>query len=532
MVNFKSLAFLFTLGVSNVLSQEQLLFTPLELWSNQVFSTVSTEVGVGKGNGVTLSPDGAHVIVTSIGGTVTSFSSLDGQVEWEYEPPQPAGGIVRSHSQAVFTTNATVPYMVYAVVENENSADAVGRVIALDMDGTELWVSGDLDGVPSGSPAVSSDGSYVFLTHNANFETIGFFTILSAVDGAEFYSASNQTTPFSPLGIFHQPYEGYYDYDNGRGNTNDLLMWSMQPKPEDTTIGVGQLFAFQFPVATTGANSTVGYFLMGEEPRSFQSITAPTITNQGLSAYFSTSRSNFYGWYGTTTSPRGRFNRGPQAVAGFTRNSLFAGQPVFASPAVSNGVATLPIEPVIFGGTAAPEFVRLNYNFTEQVVVPTSSLIKAEARVDPFDRVVYFAEESGTLHQVDFATIQDIWVYNASNTVEGELALNPKGSILYIADSTGLVTALQVSNLPVTVAPTAAPTANVTESLAPSVGTVAETPAPTPAPTAGEDTPEPTVGSEAEAPTVAPAPAPAPDSGSSQPMIFISIVSMVLCLFW
>lgn len=529
MVDFKSLAFFFTLGVSTVLSQEQLLTTPVELWSNQIFSTVSTELGVGKGNGCTLSPDGAHLIVTSVGGTVTSFNAMTGEVEWEYDPPQPAGGIVRSHSQVVFTVNATSPYMVYAVVENENSADAVGRVIALDIDGTELWVSGDLDGVPSGSPVVSTDGNYVFLTHNSNFETIGFFTILSAADGgAEYYSASNQTTPFAPLGIYHTPYEGYYDYDNGRGNTNDLIMWSMKPKPEDTTIGDGQMFAFQFPVSTASGNSTVGYFLMGEEPRSFQAITAPTITNQGLNAYFSASRSNFFGWYGTTTSARGRFNRGPQAVTGFERNSLFAGQAVFASPAASNGVATPITEPVIFGGTASTEFVRLNYNFTEQVVVTTGSLIKAEARVDPFDRTVYYVEESGTVHQADFTTIEDLWVYNVSNTVEGEMALNANGYILYVADSTGLITALQLSNIPPTTAPTAAPTANITESAAPTALPIVgdETPAPTPAPTSGEDTPQPTVGAAAEAPTVAPA------SGSSQPMIFISMVSMVLCLFW
>ena len=126
MVNFKSLAFLFTLGISTVLSQEQLLATPVELWSEQIFSTVTTELGVGKGNGCTLSPDGAHLVVTSVGGTVTSFNALTGEVEWEYDPPQADGGIVRSHSQVVFPINATSPYMVYAVVENENSAEAVG----------------------------------------------------------------------------------------------------------------------------------------------------------------------------------------------------------------------------------------------------------------------------------------------------------------------------------------------------------------------------------------------------------------------
>lgn len=128
MVHFKSIAFLFALGLSYVPAQEQLFPTPITLWENQIIPTVSSEIGVLKGNGCKISPDGAHVIVTAVGGTVTSFDALSGEVEWEYNPPVPAGGIVRSHSQVVFTTpNAvTPPYMVYSVVENENSADAVG----------------------------------------------------------------------------------------------------------------------------------------------------------------------------------------------------------------------------------------------------------------------------------------------------------------------------------------------------------------------------------------------------------------------
>jgi len=549
MVNFKSLAFLFTLGVSTVLSQEQLLATPGELWEAQIFSSATTDFGVGKGNGCTLSPDGAHLLVTSVGGTVTSFNALTGVPEWAYDPPQLSGGIVRSHSQVVFAINATSPYMVYAIVENENSDAAVGRVIALDLDGTELWISDDLEGVPSGSPVVSSDGNYVFLTHNSNFGTVGTFTVLSVPDaGALFYTASNMTSPFAPLGIYHTPYEGYYDYDNGRGNTNDLIMWVTQPKPEDTTIGDGQMFGFQFPVDATSANSTIGYFLMGEEPRAFQATTAPTITNQGLNAYISASRSNFFGWYGTTTSPRGRFNRGPQGVANFERNSLFAGQPVFAAPAASNGVATPITEPVIFGGSSSTQFVRLNYNFSEQINVTTQSVILAEARVDPFDRVVYYVEESGTVHQADFATIADLWLYNTTSTVEGEMALNRNGYILYVADSNGLVTALQVSDIPPTTAPTAAPTANITVSEAPTAQPVGG--GATTAPTAvaqGEETQAPSAGDadsptggagDADSPTGdagdagTPTEAPAPSSGSSQPIIFLSMISMVLCLFW
>lgn len=404
------------------------------------------------------------------------------------------------------------------------------------MDGNQLWVSDGLDGVPNGSPLVSDDGSYVFLVHNANFQTVGYFTVLSAMDdGAQFYSRANETTPFAPPGIFHSPIEGNYDGVEGRGNTNDFIMWAGTPKPDDTTISDGNTFGFQLPLGFDGNMTEVGYFLLGDAPRNFQAIAAPTLTNQGLSAFYATTRSGYYGWNGSVENARGRFNRGAQAFVGFDRNAVFPGQAVFASPAVNNGVATTPDQPIIFGGTASTQFIRLNSDFTEQTVVDTSSIIKAEARVDPFDRVVYFVEEAGMVHQVDFTTIQDIWTVNMTSTVEGDIALNKNGYVLYVADTTGLVTALQVSEIPVTPSPTASPTANVTAS--PTGAPVVATPSPTPSPTSSamtSDTPMPTGQSvvDPEVPTEEdPTSAPTAASGaSSQQIIVLSLVSMVFSL--
>lgn len=401
------------------------------------------------------------------------------------------------------------------------------------MIGNELWVSGALPGVPAGSPVVSDDGLYIFLTHNANFETIGYFTALEANDGAPFYSRSNDTTPFAPPGIYHHPVEGNYDGDEGRDNTNDMIMWTMSPKPTDTVIGTGHTFGFQFPLGFDGNASDVGYFLLGDNPRNFQGITAPTLTNYGLNAYFSTTRSGFYGWTGVYGLGRGRFNRGPQGVAGFERNAANPGQAVYASPAVSSSQES----PIIFCGTASTQFVRMNADFSEELTVETNSTIKAEARVDPFDRAVYFVEESGVVHQVDFDTLADIWTFDLGFPVEGEMALNPKGYILYIADTSGFVKALQLSDIPVTPSPTAAPSTAGTP--APTVGT----PAPvvtTDSPTASV-TPEPSAGNPApgapDTPTESPveggmpAPEPTPEAaGASQPMLLFSMASLLLAL--
>ncbi len=415
------------------------------------------------------------------------------------------------------------------------------------MDGMELWSSVALEGVPAGSPLVSDDGSYVYLVHNANFKTVGFFTALDAADGAVFYSNSDATTPFSPPGIYHTPFEGNYGAEQGRGNTNDMIMWSATPKPEDTSINDGNTYGFQLPIAVAGNTSAVGYFVLGDTPRTFQAITAPTLTNQGLSAYLSTSRSGFYAWVGNPTNARGRFDGGA-VTFGFDRNPTFPGQPVFASPVVSNGVASTPDQPFVFGGTASTQFVRMNFDLSVQTIVDTTSFIQAEARVDPLDRAVYFVEEVGVVHQVAFDTIQDIWTFNLTGGVEGEMALNSRGYVLYVATTTGLVTALQLSEIPITPSPTASPTVNVTDSptLAPVVETLSPTPSPsasatppddTPVPTAADvdggeaaPTPEPTTAPETAAAPTTTAPEP-PADGASQPMILLSLFSMALFLF-
>lgn len=218
-----------------------------------------------------------------------------------------------------------------------------------------------MDGAPAGSPQVSSDGGLVFLTHNAGDPLIGFFTILDAASsGAVWYSeASTNQLAFGPPGIFHTPQEGNYDpiggqagagaVSEGEFNTNDFVMWCNQPKPTDVAIGNGFLYGFQLPRDFDGGNiSDVSYFQLGTIEQDFQSNTAPVITNAGLSAYWSVTRSSSRAWASK------RFSRARTGAAGFTRNVEFAGTPIFSSPAVSNSGA----QPTVFFGTASTEFVR------------------------------------------------------------------------------------------------------------------------------------------------------------------------------
>jgi hypothetical protein len=256
------------------------------------------------------------------------------------------------------------------------------------------------------------------------------------------------------------------------------------------------------------------------------------MTNGGLSGYFSASRSSFWGWLGDADNGRGRFSRPPNTgVAGFSRNPDFPGEPVFATPALTSD----PLAPILFGGTAAAEFVRLSADFSVQDVFFTTDLIKAGARVDPFDRVAYFVEESGVIHQMPVTgALTPIWSFsNLTVTVEGDMALNSNGWILYVADTTGFITALQVTEVPVTDAPTVAPA--VVTTTAPTVAPVFAPVVPTATPTVGANDTAPDTEAPTAAPQVAPTEVPAtteaPASSSAQPMLFAVIASVALSLF-
>jgi hypothetical protein len=399
------------------------------------------------------------------------------------------------------------------------------RVVAVGLDGTELWVSEQVPGVASGDPVSSGNGAYAFLTHNSDFKTKGHFTILSA-GGSVFYTEASTNSSYAPLGIYHNPPEGYYD--GGAFNTNDIMVWSLQPKPDDTTVGDGATFAFQFPMdfpASGPGNVT----LLGTEIRDFQAITKPVFTNEGRSLYFSHSRSAFTCWIGTAGLQRGYFSRAAAATQGFTRG-VPAYQAVWAPPALSSNTA----QPFVFGGTAAAEFVKLAYDLSAPVVVTTTSLVQTQAIVAPEDSSVFYVETNGIIHNADFDTVSDIWVYQLGGQVLGQMALKANGSVLYVADVNGVVSALQVTEIPMTEAPSGSPIGVAVPSDSPSSSpiTVGETGSPTMAPVTEVPvvtTPAPVAPSTAP---VAPPTATTPGSGAS-PLVWklAAVVAAGLALF-
>lgn len=116
------------------------------------------------------------------------------------------------------------------------SQSKFSHVIALFWSGEHLWVSPSLKGLLPGTPVALENGAYVFVANNLLSGTISHFTILNRSTGNIVFSEVYKDRLFAPIGIFHRPTEGYYN--GGKNNQNDIVVWSLQPKLMDTSIGL------------------------------------------------------------------------------------------------------------------------------------------------------------------------------------------------------------------------------------------------------------------------------------------------------
>lgn len=276
----KDFIFLLSIALLNGMAGGQLMYRPYPIvqWSLRVKP-------VRRGNGVFLSPDDRIVVASTNVGKLEALDAMDGGALWSYSPSDEYQGRYGCTSGVTFSVAGD--FLVYAVIVDELSPNPFSRVIAVSVYGEELWVSDDFEGIVSGTPVLSEDGNFVFFNYNSNRETVGHFTILEAFNGTTFHEEGYHA-PFAPLGIHHAPGEGYYD--GGQFNRQDILVWSVQPKPLDEEVGDGKTFAFQFPIVFDGVTSYgLNYTELGTAVRDFQAIQKPVFANEGRSLYLGTS---------------------------------------------------------------------------------------------------------------------------------------------------------------------------------------------------------------------------------------------------
>lgn len=97
---------------------EPLLAEPTVRWSFTLSADTTTE-NIEYGNGVFMAPDGKTALVGTVGASVYAFDAFSGEQKWSYMPEVIGTSITRSHSAIISSPDES--YMVYSVVDNENS---------------------------------------------------------------------------------------------------------------------------------------------------------------------------------------------------------------------------------------------------------------------------------------------------------------------------------------------------------------------------------------------------------------------------
>ena len=390
---------------------------------------------------------------------------------------------------------------------------ANSKVAALSPSTGDLkWISPPLDGACQGTPHVSSSGEYIYVTHNSDGSTVGHFTVLvNGPDAATvLFDATDMNGPFSPPGIFRNPIEG--NFGTGRGNNQDLLIWSYTPEPDDTSGQGGSVLAFQFPfnyvkdlgtdvLEVTTVVPTVGW----------RSTSPPLLTAGGLQLFWPVSRSQFRSWVNT------RFSATASGSVGFDR-----GTPSFLAPQNTPAVDNKVTPAVLCSGTAAPQFVCMNaadINTGATWSVDLAGLVLSNPLFSTEGDRVYFAEDRGVIFSVNPQNGDKFFEKSTGVPLSSNFALSEDGAFLYYGDQIGNVVAWKVGEeaVPSTLAPTPTPTVapTVEGTMAPTgeiQGTAEPTPSLTTSPTGNRIEP-PT----APSPTAAP-PTKAPVAPPTEPL--------------
>lgn len=311
--------------------------------------------------------------------------------------------------------------------------------------------------------------------------------------------------PFGAVGAYWSPSEG--NYPGGELNTNDIFIWSFDTNLNlnNGTVGTGQVFVFQMPTNPMSANNVTvldGTF-------DFQAKLPPVLTDNGLSMYWSVSRSNVFAWKGDGSN-RLDFTTNGIGNADFERGVVKSAS-AMAPPTLSNANGT---EGFVVGPTASTQIFRLDRNFSDLpgTVITTAAVVSSRLLVSPDDMFVYYATPppDSSLYQLDSTTLAEVWKVTLTNGVVGDIAMSKNGASIIVADITGTVTSFVVATAgptpppaPVAVsAPVSAPVAGGTPS--PSLTMVPTT---TPVPTM---TMPPVDGTTPTAPTAPTAPVTGP----------------------
>jgi hypothetical protein len=248
--------------------------------------------------------------------------------------------------------------------------------------------------------------------------------------------------PFSPIGYFHNPPEGWYD--GGEGNANDVFIfaWDTPRTADSITNGDGQMFVSQFP--RTNEEGCLSFEPMGSTT-DWHTTTAPVLTNQGRSMYWSVTKANVITYVGVEGLDRTKFSR--VTTASVPDDVLDRGTRPFPPYQVARTSPTLssdPAEPTVYGVGPSAQLWRMNYVFdpNDITVTLTTDLVSAKVLLSKDEAYVLYATQaysqaSGGLFMVQADGLQAMWNVDVLGGVQGDIAINAAGSVVYVANPSG-----------------------------------------------------------------------------------------------
>ena len=350
--------------------------------------------------------------------------------------------------QSLTTNSVTQPNDYYIVPSS--------TAVALNpADGTVTASFGMMQGTVAGAPVTTEDCQYVLATHNVDGSK-GFFSVFEFSDPSApaltYEHPFIDNEPFGAVGYYWSPVQG--NFPGGELNTNDVFIWSFDTNLNlnNASVGTPQFFGFQLP---TNPLSTLNVTLI-DGNRDYQAKTAPVITDEGLSMYWSVSRSKVYGWVGDG-SGRTDFTTNGVNNFGFTRDTMPFSSAASTTPSLSNSTGP---EGFVVGTSASNEIWVWDRNFTDTpIVVPTAALVTSRLLVSPDDVFVYFATPApdSSLYQVSSADLAQTWKLTLSGGIVGDIAQTKNGARIIVADSAGAVTAFSVATADEGLSPVSAP---------------------------------------------------------------------------
>ena len=430
-------------------------------------------------------------------------------------------------------------------------------IFGIHYNGTLFFETEPMPGTSAGTPQATRDGRYLAITHND--DQLGYFSFFDTNDLLDAnetlpleplleYESTllsfNETTPFSELGYFARPDEGYsgsHD-NNGLNNDNDIFLWISDTNTNVLNVngvpmaGEGQMYVFQLPKDYDHSGNGLEVIPIGPV-RGYQAATRPILTNGGKSMYWSMVRGETRSWDGRLFS---RSHNG--------RNNTQRGDPPYigarAAPSLNSDSSR------VFGPGPSNDVWSAGRNMEDFDSVSTDGIVSAQLLVTLDDQFVLWGTEKGQLTMASvFDLSQQAWQIGdfsdiPFDSIQGEMARDSSGTMIFVTTTfdniAGTIIALRIANEaePPSSSPSSYPSS--TPSLRPSVAPSSSSQEPTfieflELPTDPPVGSEATVGPTAQAPMTNPSNS---DNGSSSSTIknlslwsYIGIVVAIAFVF-